>query len=175
MPIFASCRESILIFIKHDVRQNVAVRVEAVYFCTITMLLTHYRSSVCVATWEAKSVCLIWRATCNLPYRVTCVIIGSYPIRSQVCFLGSLPEINLHHNALLLPPFLYLLPSFFTLLTIREVETSPPTFPILYGFNTAPRAVPTHKYPITCQHPDTLISELRTGLANCAPSAQTHN
>lgn len=129
-------------------KQNIAVMSEAVYFCTIATLLTHCCGSVCVATHEAENVCLICRATCNLPYLVTCVIIGSYPIRSQVRFLGSLPEINLHHNALLQPPFLYLLPSFFTLVTIREVETSPPTFPIYTAYNTAPRAVPTQNTPL---------------------------
>lgn len=137
------------------------------------MLLTHC-GSVCVATGQADYVCLICRATCNLPHQVTCVIIRSYPIRSQVRFLGSLPEINLHHNALLQPPFLCLLPSFFTLLTNREVETSPRTFP-LYTALILLRELYQHKYPITCQHPDTLTSELRTGTANCAPSAQAHN
>ena len=106
------------------------IRLEAVYFCAIAMPLTHCCGSVCVATRQADNVCLICRAICNLPYQVTCAIIRSYPIRSQVRFLGSLPEINLHHNALLQPPFLCLLPSFFTLLTNREVETPPRTFPL---------------------------------------------
>ena len=151
------------------------IRLETVYFCAIAMLLTLCCGSVCVPTREADNVCLICRATCNLPYQVTCQIIRSYPIRSQVRFLGSLPGINLHHNALLLPPFLYLLPSFFTLLTNREVETSPRTFPLYTALILLRELYHHNKYPITCQHPDTLIPELRTGLANCAPSAQAHN